>query len=164
MQRIQMTGVLLLFLPVLVFGQDFTLNYEFRYHLQSEIEYDAKKRHFYHLYAISTGEHLVFELVSNNAGDPGNHSKAESIVAFQVAPELKEFRLSGQEIADHGGIYVQRCKCQDRGIQAIQDGTITGKLKEDGTWEIDVNVNPVGRLTKKVYHIQTSGEFKPAKD
>lgn len=128
----------------------------FRFYQQAYLEHDSSGRRSY---AIVPGDFLVFEFVSYNSAEPGNGSRAESRLTFQVEPGAKEFVLRDKEIMDHRGIYIQVCRCADRGIQLIERGVIKGKKTGSDAWDIVLDIYVTGRSTGKVYHIQEAATY-----
>lgn len=110
-------------------------------------------------YKIDSGEFVVFEFITDNGGDPGNHSKAESKVAFQLQENVDHFSWNGSELKQHDAIYMQLCRCMDPQIHWLEDGVINGRKLENGNWQIEIDVVTHGRITGKRYHIKESAEF-----
>lgn len=142
-------------------GQKFLGVEEMRLFQYSQIEHDTSS---YQSYSIKEGKFLVFQFISDNSGEPGNHSIAESIIAFQVKNGLDDFELKGEELSEHQAVYIQRCRCQDRGIQLIHSGEIHGKKLSTGNWNIEGEVEAMGRITGKTYHLPLNGEFKESEE
>jgi len=141
------------------FGQEVR---QFTYTENGQIEYDTARLHLHKSYQIVEGDYTVFEFTSNNGGDPGNHSQAESKIVFQLPMGHESFVLEGEDIASHGGIYIQLCRCQDKGIQVVTDGKIEGRKLDRGNWKIDLDVSFSGRKTEKKYHITANGIYNIA--
>jgi len=150
----------LLFVAVFTIGHSFAQGFEeqrqFRYYENSRIEYDSVN---YNSFSIVGGSYTVFEFTSDNAGDPGNHSRAESKIVFQIEKGADKFQLADGDIAAHNGIYTQLCRCQDRGVQPIRKGYIRGERSTSGTWDVEIDVTFPGRLTGKDYHIAVTGDY-----
>ena len=130
-----------------------------RFYSQSQIAHDSIR---YQSYEIQQGGLLVFELISDNAGEPGNHSIAETVIAFETSGGEEEFTLTNEDLQKHQAIYMQRCRCQDRGIQPIQSGEIYGLLLPNGNWRIEGFIKAIGTRTGKSYNLPINGEFKAA--
>lgn len=128
---------------------------------KSQIQHDSSR---YQSFQVQNGEFLVFQFISDNSGEPGNSSTAESVIAFQVENGLDDFELKGEELSKHQAIYIQRCRCQDRGIQLIHSGEIHGKKLSTGNWKIEGEVEAIGRITGKTYHLPLNGEFKVSEE
>ena len=146
--------VILLFFSFLTsqaLAQGFEEQQQFKCYENSQIKYDSKRTH-YKSYSVIEGDQLVFEYTTDNGGDPGNHSRMESKIVFQVEKGIRKFQFSDQEITEHSGIYIQFGQTMDRGIKAIDQGQIKGKFRADGLWEVEIDVIVPGRLTKKEYH------------
>jgi hypothetical protein len=116
----------------------------------------------YQSYGIQAGDFTVFQLISNNAGEPGNNSKAESVLAFQIKSGLDQFAIKDNALSEHEAIYIQRCRCQDRGIQKIISGDIKVAMLTNGNWRIEGEVEAIGRLTGKIYLLSVDGEYESA--
>ena len=140
-------------------GQRFHGREELVFFTDSRIEHDSTS---YQSYTIKNGEFTVFELVTDNSGEPGNNSKAESLIAFQIKNGSNEFVLKDEELLKHRAIYIQRCRCQDRGIQLIQTGELHGKMLPNGNWKIKGEVKAIGKRSGKTYDLPIVGEFKSA--
>lgn len=140
-------------------GQDSEEKRELVFFENSQFEHDSVRST---TYVIKEGEFVVFQWITDNGGEPGNHSVAESLLAFQTESGVDEFELIDEEIANLKGFYVQRCRCQDRKIQLIHSGRIHGKKLPSGNWMIEIDVVAIGTLTGKTYRLQLEDEFKAA--
>lgn len=152
---------LLLLLPFsLLFGtaqgQDFTELQLFKCFENSQLNHDSVR---YRSYKITSGEYIVFEYSSDNAGDPGNHSKVDSRISFQVKKGTRKFEFKDEEIAKHTGVYLQNGHTQDRGVMVINKGSIKGKKLANGSWEIEFDVNVQGIWTGMDYHFAAAGVY-----
>jgi hypothetical protein len=143
-----------------VVGQDHAEEKSFVFFENSQIQHDSLR---YQSYAVKAGEFIVFQWLTDNGGEPGNYSVAESVMAFQVENGVEEFELKDEEIFSHQGLYAQRCRCQDRRIQPIHSGVIHGKKMKSGNWMIEIDAVSIGLITGKTYHLLLNGEFKSAK-
>lgn len=103
---------------------------------------------------------MVFAFESNNVGEPGNHSEAPSGLYFQVPMGTDEFHLENLEIREHGGLYMQPCRCADRGFQYVDNGVIAGERKNETTWLLKVDVTCYGATTGKRYEFHFEAEFQ----
>jgi hypothetical protein len=130
---------------------------EFILYPNSEIEH---KTIYYTSFKIVEGGFLVFELTSNNSGDPGNFSEATSKVVFEIAPSIEHFSFNNSEILDHHGIYIQLCRCQDQGYNWIDQGQISGEKIDATSWRIEIDITAKGRATGFGYHIVEAAIFK----
>lgn len=141
-----------------IHAQDFELIEKFDYYLNKQVSYDSSSMGF-KSFSLIEGDFIVFAFTSNNAGDEGNYSQAESQIIFQIDESLDAFELLDSDILANQGLYMQKCRCQDKGIQMIEDGRISGQLLENGAWFVEIDVHFIGARTGKEYHIQKSGKY-----
>ncbi len=138
-------------------AQSFDVVDEKRVFMNSRIEHDSIS---YQSYSVKEGEFFVFQFISTNSGEPGNSSVAESVIAFQADNALNEFQFKDEELSKHQTLYIQRCRCQDKGIQFVESGEIRGKVLPNGNWQIEGEVKATGNRTGKTYHLSLNDEFK----
>ena len=129
-------------------AQEFVEQRSFSFYEKGNITYNEAKLHYYNTYEVINGDKIVFEYMTDNGGDPGNHSKAKTVIAFELDMGIKKFQLKDDEIATHGGIYMQACECQDIGIHPIKKGTITGQKNKDGSFFLTVKIYLSGVISK----------------
>ncbi|MEQ9186625.1 MAG: hypothetical protein RLP15_02755 [Cryomorphaceae bacterium] len=130
------------------------------YYEDSAIEYDEEKLNKQNFYRIASGTKRVFEWYQNNAGEAGNHSVAPTIIAFEVDPSLDQFELRATELLDANAVYIQDCRCQDKGIHPLKEGVIKGQRISQGLWRIEIDILVAGRNTTKVYHQEIRETFE----
>lgn len=130
------------------------------YYENSAIEYDEEKLNKQNLYRVGNGTKRVFEFHHNNAGEPGNHSVAPTIIAFEVDPSLDRFELRATDLLDANAVYIQDCRCQDKGIHPLNDGVIKGQRISQALWRIELDIRVAGRNTTKVYHFNERETFE----
>jgi hypothetical protein len=109
---------------------------------------------------IQSGDMRVFVFNSNNAGDPGNHSVADSKLVFQIPMKRDEFHFTGEKLAETNAVYIQFCLCQDEGIQKVVDGYIKGRKIDENSWDVEFELIANGRKTKHEYTFRESEVFK----
>lgn len=141
-----------------IYSQDIPLSEQFVFTENSKLEHNGRR---HKTYDIVSGNMLVFEFISNNAGDEGNASTGLTKLSFQVADTLRSFEFTGPSLKDTDAIYVQFCLCPDEGISEIVDGTIKGQKHESGNWWIDLSVSAIGRKTDKVYRFSLNELYSP---
>ncbi|NQV51669.1 MAG: hypothetical protein HQ500_00720 [Flavobacteriales bacterium] len=135
---------------------------DFQYWENASIQYDAEKLNKQNLYEVISGNQRVFQFTTNNAGDLGNYSEAPTIITFETELGSNRFELRDDQIMHHGGIYLQDCRCQDKGIHKIERGVITGERTGPSEWTVAIDVFVEGRKTEKEYHITETGTFQEA--
>lgn len=138
------------------FSQGFMESKAFILYENSQINHDSAH---YKTYKIDAGDFLVFEFRTDNGGDPGNHSVADSRVAFYIDSDVSSFNYSNEEMLITGLLYIQRCHCQDKGIHIINEGTLKGEKQANGSWSVEFDVSFLGRNTGKVYRIHEKGIY-----
>jgi hypothetical protein len=136
---------------------------DFQYWENASIQYDAEKLNKQNLYEVVPGDYRVFQFSTNNGGDPGNYSEAPTIIAFEAESDVNRFEFRDDQIAHQGGVYLQDCRCQDKGIHKIERGVITGERTGPNKWTVTIDVFVTGRKTDKEYHITESGTFQEIK-
>ncbi|MEZ4720392.1 MAG: hypothetical protein R2813_00780 [Flavobacteriales bacterium] len=154
-----MTGISIMLVAltsVRLQGQEFTESKSFQFFEASILKHDSLR---VSSYSIDSGSFVVFEFATDNAGDQGNHSKAESRVSFQLVENTEQFSWNGPELKQHNAIYMQLCRCMDPQIHFLEAGTIKGHRLENGNWQVDMDVITHGRITGKEYQIKESAEF-----
>lgn len=139
-------------------AQELELVESFEFFEDSKIVYNTERPYLQKLYRLEEGEYTVFEYRSNNGGDPGNHSNGEVVWAFQIDSELESFELNQDQIKEALGLYNQLCRCQDKGINKISSGSISGIKKPNG-WLITIDVIASGRKTSYPYSFTRSTLF-----
>ncbi|GAB5540088.1 MAG: hypothetical protein Salg2KO_21910 [Salibacteraceae bacterium] len=122
------------------------------------IAYDSEKMKR-KSYRLEDGNKLVFEHQHNKV-DEGNQSNANEIVVFQIPIESVKFSYKNEELLEVDAIYVQNCRCQDRGVHQIDKGFIKGKRNKRGEWKIELEVEVNGNRTGKKYRFNLSDEFE----
>ena len=145
------------FIAINCFAQEFKEHKAFVLHEQSQLKHDTIH---YKTYRIEDGQNLVFEFISDNGGDPGNRSLADSRVTFYIPSGITNFEFKDEDLLEAGALYIQRCHCQDKGIHMLNKGVINGAKHYDGSWSVSLDVTFLGRNTDKVYHIVESGTYK----
>jgi hypothetical protein len=150
---------LLLLTTTSLFAQSHALEEQFVYYEGSGMRHDSAR---FQSFEMIEGEDILFEYTSNNASEVGNHSTALTKVVFIANQDGDDVYLKDKDLLNAGAIYMQQCRCADRGIQPILEGIITGKKQVDGSWDIEIDGTAYGRTTGKRYHIQTKGTFKQA--
>jgi len=141
-------------------AQDVEFKEEFRYHSGARIEYDRGRPHLQEKYEVIPGDRLVFEYITNNAGEPGNAMVAETYISFQVGDTADAFVLNADDFESSEAIYIQMCRCQDKGIQPLNRGTIKGKKDKNGIWNVEIDAYATGRRSGGTYHLEVRGAFK----
>ncbi len=149
----------LLFQSLTHSAQEFVEQKAFNYYNNGQIAFNEAKLHLYNLYKITDGDKLVFEYITDNGGDPGNHSKAKTVIAFQLENGINKFELKDTKIEAHGGIYMQACECQDVGIHPITKGIIKGQKNKNGSWTVQMDVTIKGRVTGKEYRFEFENNY-----
>lgn len=141
----------LIILASQLYAQEPGLNETFAFRENGAIKYNEKNLRSWRDPGIGPGDKTVFYFQSDNNGDPGNNSKCNTYVAFEVEPDVDNFRLKDAAIEEHNGMYIQNCLAADRGCNRISNGTISGKKLPSGNWEVDVNVWVKGAMSGKTY-------------
>lgn len=144
-------------LPSFLRAQDHTLVEEFLIHSNSEFVHNGRR---HKTYELVEGSNLVFEYSSNNAGDIGNGSIADTKFSFQVPANAESFDYSGDNLNECGAVYVQFCLCQDEGISIVVDGSIKGEKRNDDSWVVHLDAIAFGRKTQHKYHFQKTLVYK----
>lgn len=149
-----MRAAFLFFLAIMHFGliaQDVALMEDFHFYTNVELTHNGRRHKTYN---VADGNYTVFVFESNNAGDPGNGSIANTKLAFQIPDSLKSFSYVDTNLADCGPIYVQFCLCPDEGISIIKKGSISGEKQKDGSWLVRIDVVAFGRKTQRKYQLK----------
>ena len=154
-----LTIALLMAMATQLQAQQPILEERFTFHPASEIQHDSIR---FKSFEIISGEWLVFAFESNNAQEDGNHSTAPSGFYFQVPAALDSFQLKDGEILNSAGVYLQPCRCADRGFQYVENGKITGVKQADGTWLIASDCYVLGATTGKRYDLKFEAIFQNA--
>lgn len=128
---------------------------EIKCYANSEMVHDSIR---HKSFSIKEGQNIVFEFVSNNAGEPGNNSIAETKVLFQIDQSVERINWNDQEVAKLGIIYMQLCQCQDEGIQLATSGFVRAEKTVENSWTVEFDLAFKGAKTGKVYHIAEHGE------
>lgn len=123
---------------------------EFKCYSNSQMVHDSIR---HKSFSINEGTNVVFEFVSNNAGEPGNYSIAETKVIFQIDQSTDRVNWNAQEVIKQGIIYMQLCQCQDEGIQFAKDGFVRAEKTAESIWTVEFDLIFKGAKTGKVYHI-----------
>gem|GEM_PF-507139 len=131
---------------------------QFVLHEHAQITYNKVKMRS-RFYKIEAGDALVFEYISDNGGEPGNESEAKSYISFQIPEDVKEFEYTDANLQQIGAIYVQDCRCQDRGIMRIETGSIKGVKRKKDEWDVELDLSIKGYLTGYIYRYKRTSTY-----
>jgi len=136
-------------------AQNAELVEELKCYAKSQMVHDSIR---HKSFSINEGPNLVFEFLSNNAGEPGNNSIAETKVLFQIDQNVDRIDWNVKEVAKLGIIYIQLCQCQDEGIQFATSGFVRAEKTAESSWTVEFDLMFKGAKTGKVYHIAENRE------
>jgi hypothetical protein len=138
------------------FGQ--ALQEGFEVYERSALTYDTARMGYHKAFGIVEGESTVFVWTSNNKGEEGNDSEAQTTFAFAVPNAGGSFELDAASI---DGVYVQQCRCADRGVQRITSGKLIGYQHYDRSWSVEIDAIVVGNTSGKTYWFKRAVKFIP---
>lgn len=143
--------IIILSSPFFLVAQNHELVEGFVIRENSELTHNGRR---HKTYEIKDGSKLVFEYASNNAGDKGNGSVANTKLSFQIPMGVDYFDYKDGELVNCGAVYVQFCLCPDEGISKVTEGSINGEKQKDGSWLVQIDAIAFGRKTQHKYQFR----------